>query len=39
MQIITYLIDLILHLDVHLTELITQFGSWTYVILFTGDLR
>lgn len=34
MQIITYLIDLILHLDVHLTELITQFGSWTYVILF-----
>jgi membrane-associated protein len=34
MQIITYLIDLILHLDVHLTELITQFGGWTYVILF-----
>jgi membrane-associated protein len=34
MQIITYLIDFILHLDVHLTELITQFGSWTYVILF-----
>jgi membrane-associated protein len=34
MQIITFLIDFILHLDVHLTELITQFGSWTYVILF-----
>jgi len=34
MQIITYLIDLILHLDVHLTELITQFGGWTYLILF-----
>ncbi len=34
MQIITYLIDFILHMDVHLTELITQFGSWTYVILF-----
>jgi membrane-associated protein len=34
MQIITYLIDFILHLDVHLTELITQYGSWTYVILF-----
>lgn len=34
MQIITYLINFILHLDVHLAELITQFGSWTYVILF-----
>jgi membrane-associated protein len=34
MQIITYLIDLILHLDVHLTELISQFGGWTYLILF-----
>ncbi len=34
MQIITYLIDFILHLDVHLTELITQFGVWTYLILF-----
>ncbi len=34
MQIITYFIDFILHLDVHLAELITQFGSWTYVILF-----
>jgi membrane-associated protein len=34
MQIITYLIDLILHLDVHLTELITQFGAFTYLILF-----
>ncbi len=34
MQIITYIIDFILHLDVHLAELITQFGSWTYVILF-----
>jgi len=34
MQIITYLIDLILHMDVHLTELISQFGGWTYLILF-----
>lgn len=34
MQIISYLIDLILHLDVHLTELIAQFGGWTYLILF-----
>ena len=34
MQIITYLIDFILHMDVHLTELISQFGGWTYLILF-----
>jgi len=34
MEIITYIIDLILHLDVHLNELITQFGVWTYAILF-----
>lgn len=34
MQIITFLIDFILHLDVHLTELISQFGVWTYLILF-----
>lgn len=34
MEIITYLIDLILHLDTHLNELITQFGVWTYAILF-----
>ena len=34
MQIITYLIDLILHLDKHLNVLVGQFGVWTYVILF-----
>ncbi len=34
MQIITYLIDLILHLDEHLTLLINQFGVWTYLVLF-----
>ena len=34
MQLIPYLIDLILHLDKHLGALITQFGVWTYVILF-----
>jgi len=31
---ITYLIDLFLHLDVHLNELILQYGAITYVILF-----
>src|SRR5258705_11106801 len=28
------LIDLFLHLDRHLTELVGQYGAWTYGILF-----
>ena len=28
------LIDLFLHLDRHLTDLVTQYGAWTYGILF-----
>jgi len=31
---ITYLIDLFLHLDKHLGEVIGNFGIWTYLILF-----
>lgn len=27
-------VDIMLHLDVHLTELIQNYGTWTYVILF-----
>lgn len=34
MEIITYLIDLFLHLDKHLADLISQYGTWTYAILF-----
>lgn len=34
MEFISYLIDLFLHLDKHLYELITNYGSWTYAILF-----
>ncbi|MBA4420320.1 MAG: DedA family protein [Anaerolinea sp.] len=34
MEIITYLIDLILHMDTHLAELITKYDTWTYLILF-----
>ncbi len=34
MEIITYILDLFLHLDEHLGAIIQQFGSWTYVILF-----
>lgn len=34
MELIKYLIDFILHLDKHLVELVTQYGVWTYAILF-----
>ena len=34
MEPIKYLIDFILHLDKHLVELVTQYGVWTYAILF-----
>ena len=34
MQIIKFLIDFVLHLDVHLAEIIAQAGGWTYAILF-----
>lgn len=34
MQIITFLIDFILHIDVHLGQIIAQYGTLTYGILF-----
>ncbi len=34
MEIISYLIDLFLHLDTYLGEIISQYGTWTYAILF-----
>jgi membrane-associated protein len=34
MELISQLVDLILHLDVHLNEIIRNFGIWTYLILF-----
>src|SRR5215510_15462713 len=34
MEFISRLIDLFLHLDKHLNDVISQYGSWTYVILF-----
>src|SRR5689334_12068366 len=34
MELIKQLLDLILHLDKHLGELINQYQSWTYAILF-----
>jgi membrane-associated protein len=34
MAMITYLIDFILHIDVHLGQIIQSYGIWTYLILF-----
>ncbi len=34
MDLIRYAIDFVLHLDVHLDELIRNYGAWTYGILF-----
>jgi membrane-associated protein len=35
MELITYLIDLFLHLDEYLPKVIQTYGTWTYGILFT----
>ncbi|RJP50593.1 MAG: DedA family protein [Anaerolineaceae bacterium] len=34
MDTIKFLIDLFLHLDVYLADIISQYGTWTYAILF-----
>jgi membrane-associated protein len=34
MELITWFIDLILHLDKHLTELVADYDVWVYAILF-----
>lgn len=34
MEIITWFVDLILHLDDHLVELLRDYGFWVYLILF-----
>jgi membrane-associated protein len=34
MELITYVIDLFLHLDDHLSVVITNYGTWTYLLLF-----
>jgi membrane-associated protein len=33
-EFITYLIDLFLHLDKHLSQIIQNYGVWTYLLLF-----
>ena len=34
MEIITFFIDFIVHLDEHLHQIITAYGAWSYAILF-----
>lgn len=34
MELITYLLDFILHIDKHLQAFVTQYGPWVYVLLF-----
>jgi membrane-associated protein len=34
MEIITWLIDFVVHLDKHLIEIIQNFGIWSYVLIF-----
>jgi len=34
MDFIHFLVDFILHIDVHLAELVAQYGIWIYAILF-----
>ncbi|MDR2056237.1 MAG: hypothetical protein LBQ10_10285, partial [Desulfovibrio sp.] len=34
MEFISWCIDFILHIDVHLFELVQQYGTWIYAILF-----
>ncbi len=34
MEVLKDLVSFILHVDDHLREIVTQFGAWTYVILF-----
>lgn len=34
MDVILFIIDFILHIDVHLAELVAEYGVWVYAILF-----
>ena len=34
MEFIHFIIDFILHIDVHLAELVANYGVWVYAILF-----
>ena len=34
MEYISHFVDLFLHLDKHLGELVKEYGTWTYLVLF-----
>ena len=34
MELINSLVDFILHIDIHLVEMIRDYGAWTYLVLF-----
>jgi len=34
MELIQFLIDFILHIDQHLIEIVSNYHTWTYAILF-----
>ncbi len=34
MELVTFLIDFILHVDVHLRDFVQAYGAWVYVLLF-----
>ena len=34
MELLTTFVDIFIHLDVYLSDIITQYGTWTYAILF-----
>lgn len=34
MEFLTHFVDIFLHLDKHLTEVVADYGTWTYLILF-----
>ena len=34
MEYVSHFIDLFLHLDEHLAELVPEYGAWTYLVLF-----
>ena len=34
MELVSYFLDFVLHIDVHLFELVEQYGLWVYAILF-----
>ena len=37
MEMVSYFLDFVLHIDVHLFELVEQYGLWVYAILFASD--